>query len=81
MTQHKVVRERREQISKLLAKSITKPEQIEQELQVMRQKETDPDKKLKIMRLLAEIIGQRWQIQGDGPTLMQMYSLQKNENP
>jgi hypothetical protein len=43
---------------------------IEHELQALRSKETDLDKKLKILHELKEVINMRWVIHGDGLTLL-----------
>jgi len=51
-------------------RTIDQLQDIELELQSMRSKTTSIDDKLKIMRQLTEVINLRWVIQGDGPTLM-----------
>jgi DNA-binding CsgD family transcriptional regulator len=43
---------------------------IEHELQSLRTKETDLDKKIKILHELKEVINMRWVIHGDGLTLL-----------
>ena len=43
---------------------------IEHELQALRSKEQDLDKKLKILHELKEVINMRWVIHGDGLTLL-----------
>ena len=43
---------------------------IEHELQALRSKETDLEKKLKIIHELKELINMRWVIHGDGLTLL-----------
>lgn len=51
-------------------KTIDQLKDIELELQEMRNKEPDVEKKLKIIHELKDVINVRWVIQGDGPTLM-----------
>lgn len=59
--------------------SIAQLEDIEVELQEMRQKlkKADGDKtmRLRVMGELRETINTRWVMQGEGPTLMQAYSV------
>ena len=59
--------------------SIAQLEDIEVELQEMRQKlkKDDGDKtmRLRVMGELRETINTRWVMQGEGPTLMQAYSV------
>jgi hypothetical protein len=47
---------------------------IEFELQSLRSKEKNLDKKLKIIGELTQVINMRWVIQGDGPTFMHLQS-------
>jgi len=59
--------------------TIDQLEDIETELQKMRQDERNPETKLKIIRELRETINTRWVIQGEGPTRMAM-RLPKEDN-
>ena len=51
---------------------------IEHELQALRSKETDLEKKLKIIHELKELINMRWVIHGDGLTLLAQKYVESN---
>jgi hypothetical protein len=53
---------------------------IELELQSLRSKETDLDKKLRIIHELKEVINMRWVIHGDGLTLLSQKLGESNGN-
>ena len=51
---------------------------IEHERQALRSKETDLEKKLKIIHELKELINMRWVIHGDGLTLLAQKYVESN---
>jgi len=60
-------------------KAIDQISDIIMDLQAMRSKENDIDRKLRIMHELADKINMKWVMQGDGPTLMHINTVKDND--
>ena len=60
--------------------TISQLRDIEYELQSLRSKETDLDKKIKILHELKDVINMRWVIHGDGLTLLAQQYVDEHGN-